>query len=59
MSVLVTVEDIAKRFNVHPETVRKWVRQGRLPCLRPTKCTIRFKVEEVDRALERQVSHEH
>lgn len=27
---LVTVDEVARRLNVHPETVRVWIRQGHL-----------------------------
>jgi excisionase family DNA binding protein len=27
---LLTVEDVAERLQVHPETVRRWLREGRL-----------------------------
>jgi excisionase family DNA binding protein len=51
MNKLQTVEQIAKRFGVHPETVRLWVRQNKIPCIRPTERTIRFNVTEVEKAI--------
>ena len=51
MKNLVTVKDLATRFGVHAETVRLWVRSGKLPCFRPSKRTIRFDIKDVDRVL--------
>lgn len=30
MESLLTVEDVADQLKVHPETVRRWLREGRL-----------------------------
>jgi excisionase family DNA binding protein len=30
---LLNVRQVAKRLNVHPETVRRWIRDGRLPAI--------------------------
>lgn len=30
MEQLLTVEDVADRLQVHPETIRRWLREGRL-----------------------------
>lgn len=46
-----TVRDVAIRFGVHPETVRLWVRQEKIPCIRPTCRTIRFDMEAVEKSL--------
>jgi len=51
MSTLATTKTIAEHFGVHPETVRKWVRKGVIPYLRPTERTIRFDMNEVEEAL--------
>jgi excisionase family DNA binding protein len=31
---LLTVEEVAELVRVHPETVRRWTRSGRLPSVR-------------------------
>jgi DNA-binding transcriptional MerR regulator len=51
MSVLTTTRIVADHFGVHPETVRIWVRKGIVPYFRPTARTIRFDLNEVERAL--------
>ena len=53
MTKLLTVTDIATFFGVRAETVHSWARSGRIPCIRPSKKTIRFRLEDVVRALER------
>jgi len=58
MKKLVTVIDISKRFDVHPETVRLWVRRGKIPCIRPTRNTIRFDLTAVEQALRKPVSRD-
>lgn len=37
MEQLLTVEDVAERLQVHPETVRKWLREGKLEGVRLTR----------------------
>ena len=51
MPKLITVCELSKHFSVHPETVRLWVRTGRVPCIRPTARTIRFDLKAVEKAL--------
>lgn len=53
---LVTSEQLADHFAVSVETVRGWVRQGRIPCLRVSRKVIRFRVAEVERALQKRVA---
>lgn len=47
MSGLVTVSKIARRLNVHENTVRRWVREGRLP--RPEKLNRQLYVWSADK----------
>lgn len=51
MSELVDCTAIAKHFGVTAETVRAWARQDRIPCIRPTKRTLRFILEDVERSI--------
>ena len=44
---LLNVNDVSKLFQVHPETVRRWAREGVLPVLRPTARTLRFDLAEI------------
>ncbi len=50
-SELVTAEAIAERYGVTVETVRRWTRNGLIPCLRPSRSTVRYRPDEVDRAI--------
>lgn len=49
ISKLVTSRAVAERFGVSVTTVRRWVRNGRIPYARVSKRTIRFDLEEVER----------
>lgn len=51
MERLVTVADVAKRFGVHAETVRRWVREDMIPYYRPSSHTLRFDLRAVEEAL--------
>lgn len=48
---LVTPEELAKQYGVAVSTVRAWVREGRVPCLRPSRRVIRFRPSDVESAL--------
>jgi excisionase family DNA binding protein len=50
---ILTVREVADRLKIHPETVRDWLRQGRLRGSRPggDKTGWRVRVSEVDRFL--------
>lgn len=47
----VTADDLARHFNVTVATVRRWVRQGRIPFIRPSRRVVRFHLREVEAAL--------
>ena len=44
-----TVKEVAERLRVHPWTVYMWARQGRLPCIRESKRTLRFLKSDIDK----------
>jgi excisionase family DNA binding protein len=50
---LLTVPEVAERLRVHPETVRVWLRQGKLKGIRigGTKAGYRIPSSELDRLL--------
>jgi predicted site-specific integrase-resolvase len=51
MSKLVDAQVLAKRYAVSVETVRKWTRQGVIPCIRPSRRIARYDIAEVETAL--------
>lgn len=55
---LITTRELAEQFGVCDETVQTWVRQGRIPCFRPSRKVIRFRMNDVERALMQAVSEE-
>lgn len=48
---LVTARTIAARFGVTVGTVNRWVRENRVPYLRPSRRIVRFRISEVEQAL--------
>lgn len=55
---LVTAEEIARHFGVTVNTVYTWVRQGRIPHIRPSGGVIRFRLQDVERELTRAATEE-
>ncbi len=51
---LLTVNELADRFRVRPETIKVWVKQGRIPVIRVTGKTLRFDAQAVTTALRDQ-----
>ncbi len=51
-SDLVTTAEVAKRYGVTVCTVNEWVRQGRIPCVRATQKTVRFRLFDIENAFE-------
>ena len=53
VSQLVPASVIADRYGVSVETVVRWARERRVPCVRPSRRVLRFRIDEVDAALTR------
>ena len=47
-SELVTTQQVAIRFGVTVETICRWVRKGKIPCIRPSRRTMRFRLKDVE-----------
>lgn len=47
----VSVREVADHFDVSVDTVNRWVREMRIPCVRPSLRTVRFHLKEVEEAL--------
>ena len=48
---LLTTGEVAERLAVHPETVRRWVAQGKLSAVRLPSGVRRYRAADVDRLL--------
>jgi excisionase family DNA binding protein len=48
---LLTPQNVADRFGVTTFAVYKWVRSGRLPCIRVSRKTVRFTEEQIEHYL--------
>lgn len=48
---LMTVYDVAEWIQVQPQTIRKWVREGKLSCLRLSNNVVRFEKQQVLRTI--------
>src|SRR3972149_1690971 len=53
MSRLLTVDEVAQRLRVHPITVRRHIKSGRLPATRIGR-SVRVKEEDIEGAVEPQ-----
>lgn len=51
MDELLTTEEIAKELKYHIETVRKWIREGKLKAMRINRKEYRVKRSELERFL--------
>lgn len=51
MDEFLTTRQLAAYLQVSPETVRAWVRTGRIPEIRVSAKVRRFKIVDVERAL--------
>jgi excisionase family DNA binding protein len=47
----VLVSELAKRVNRSPDTIKRWVDEGLLPCYRDERNRRQFSEESVDRCL--------
>src|SRR5262249_3493954 len=45
-----TVEEAAKLLQLHPQTLRRWIREGKLPAKRDGK-QVRLRWEDLERAV--------
>lgn len=51
MERLVTSHRVASHFSVAVNTVRRWARDGLIPCIRVSSRVVRFRIQDVERAL--------
>lgn len=48
---LLTVEQVAERLQVHPDTVRRYIREKKLTAIRLSNTNLRVRKSELDRFL--------
>lgn len=53
---LVTAAEVARRAQVHPETVRRWVREGLITAIELPSGRLRFRREDVEALLNTQAA---
>jgi excisionase family DNA binding protein len=53
MTEYLSAQQLAPRYGVTASTIKRWAREGRIPCVRPTARVIRFNVAAVDAAIGR------
>jgi excisionase family DNA binding protein len=51
MDALLTTQQVADHFNVHPETVKEWVRKRKLRAVRTPGGQYRYRAEDVRAAI--------
>jgi excisionase family DNA binding protein len=51
MSELLTATQVARHFQVQPETIREWARSGLIPQIRINGKVRRFSLNDVEQAL--------
>ncbi len=47
---LINSRELARRLNVSVGTIRRWARDGVIPCVRPSRRVVRFDLADVQRA---------
>lgn len=45
---LLTPREAAARLAIHPETLRRWTREGRVPVVRLPTGQLRFRPEDIE-----------
>ena len=55
LPALLTTTEVANALRAHPETVRRWVRDGRLLAIELPGGMLRFRREDIERLLGMQV----
>jgi excisionase family DNA binding protein len=59
MRAFLSIKDASQRLGVHPDTLRRWVRRGKVPCKRhPINGYRLFDILELDRLLGQILGHE-
>lgn len=54
MAGLITAEQLAEELSLRPGTIKRWVHEGIIPCLRLSGKVVRFDPDEVERALKQR-----
>ena len=48
LSPFLTPTDVARRYDTTPDTIRRWVREGKLPAVHMPSGRVKFRRAEID-----------
>ncbi|MEN6510640.1 MAG: helix-turn-helix domain-containing protein [Chloroherpetonaceae bacterium] len=51
---LYTIKEVAEIFKVHPLTIRRWEKEGRITFIRPAHGTVRITQSEINKLLNQE-----
>ncbi|MFL5658464.1 MAG: helix-turn-helix domain-containing protein, partial [Ktedonobacteraceae bacterium] len=49
---LLTIEQVAERLQLHPDTIRRYIRERKLPGVRISATVVRVKKSDLDKFIE-------
>jgi excisionase family DNA binding protein len=59
MSVeLLTIEQVAERLQLHPDTIRRYIRERKLPGVRISATVVRVKKSDLDKFIEERSTNQ-
>ncbi|MGH2493726.1 MAG: helix-turn-helix domain-containing protein [Ktedonobacteraceae bacterium] len=55
---LLTIEQVAERLQLHPDTIRRYIREKKLPSVRISGTVVRIKQSDLDKFIQKHYSDE-
>ena len=59
MGNLLSVDEVARRLQVSTHTVKQWIRERRLPVIRPSRRVVRIPEEALETFLSKETDRQH